>query len=48
MSEMSNTNVSNNSVSEAGVYKEVPLPAGVPWLGRVGPVVIKPLSEKSG
>ena len=40
MSEMSNINVSNNGVNEAGVYNE-----GLSWLGRAGPVIIKLLSE---
>ena len=45
MSEMSNTNVSNNDVNEAGVYTEGLLPSRCPV---VRTVVIKLLYEKGG
>ena len=45
---MSNTNVSNNSVCEAGVYNEGLPPGSCPVVKTRGPGVIKLLSEKSG
>ena len=45
---MSNTNVSNNSVNETGVYTEGLSPGSCPVVKTRGPGVIKLLSEKSG
>ena len=41
MSDMSNTDISNNGVNEAGVYNEALAPSRCRGLGRAGPIIIK-------
>ena len=48
MSEMSNTNVSNNGMNEAGMYNEGLLPDRYLAVRSVDTVAIKLQSEKSG
>ena len=48
MSEMSNRNVSNNGMNEAGMYNEDLLPDRYLVIRSVDPVVIKLQSKKSG